>query len=158
MPMDFNKRLARLSANDGAFVVKSDLGEIRAGFHATGLPGTFDKFSSIESSRSFLEQPFISQKSTGEWVYSYLDYRLETATYQRIHGEIAIGEPFVPEVRKPHSDEDEMKHITWFRFSSQWRLSMPLTSGQLSDTSAPAQIRTAVSQWTGGRFRQFFGG
>jgi len=28
------------------------------------------------------------------------------------------------------------ENIVWFRFSSQWRLSMPLTSGQPSDTSA----------------------
>jgi hypothetical protein len=157
----FNKRLARLSTNDGAFVVRSDLSVIRAAFHASGLPVTFDKNSSIDSCRRFLGQPFISRKSTGEWVYSYLDYRLETATYQHIHGEIAIGEPFLPKVETRSAmlaATQRTKHIAWFRFSSDWRLSMPLTSGQLSDTSAPAQIRSTVSQWTGGRFRPFFGG
>jgi uncharacterized protein with NAD-binding domain and iron-sulfur cluster len=158
----FNKRLARLSAHDGAFVVTSDLSVIRAKFHTVGLPGTFDKLSSIDSCRRFLGQPFISRKSTGEWVYSYLDYQLESATYQRIHGEIAIGKPFLP-VAETFSTEQfalthMMKKIAWFHFSSRWRLSMPLTAGQVSDTSAPAQIRSTVSQWTGGRFRSFFRG
>ena len=163
----FNKRTARISSKDGAFVVRGDLSEIRANFYGHGLPGTADKTSSISGCSRFLGQPFISQKPTGEWVYSYLDYRLESATYQRVHGVIDIGEPFVdksnPVVYKDgllHSGTLEVapfeaEHIVWFRFSSQWRLSMPLTSGQTSDTSAGGQIRSTVSEWTGSRLGRF---
>ena len=155
----FNKRLARISAKDGAYVVSGDLSDIRTDFHAYDLPGTLDEVASVSCCSQFLELPFISQKSTGEWVYSYLDYRLETATFQRIFGYVAIGPPFVPEaVKKSSKDEEESKteEIAWFRFSSDWRLSMPLTSGQLTDASTPVQIRNTISQWTGGGFRQLF--
>jgi hypothetical protein len=165
----FNKRVARISSKEGAFVIRGDLGEIRAEFHGHGLPGTIDKVSSISGCRKFLAQPFISQKPSGEWVYSYLDYRLDSATYQRIHGVIELGEPFaeVPDEKKVdvvfssrdyEAEADKARNVAWFRFSSTWRLSMPLTSGQVSDTSAGGQIRSTVSQWAGSRLRQFLGG
>lgn len=140
----FNKRLARISANGGAFDIISDLGEVRASFSGVDLPGTIGKFPSIDRSRKFLELPFISQMPTGEWVYSYLDYRLDTATFQIVNGEIAIGPPFAPAVDGKRSPAD----VEWFRFSASWRLSVPLTSGQLSDTSVSGQLRRALSQWT----------
>ncbi len=159
----FNKRTARVSSEEGAFVVSGDLNEIRTDFHGWGLPGTASNVSAILSCRRFLEQPFISQKPAGEWVYSYLDYRLDSATYQRVRGEIEIGPPFVEHKGVIHSEKYEAadyaaEKIVWFRFSSSWRLSMPLTSGQVSDTSAGGQIRSTVAQWTGGRLRQFLGG
>ncbi len=158
----FNKRFARISEKDGVFVIRGDLGEIRAKFHGHGLPGTIDKFSSISGSLRFLGQPLISQRPSGEWVYSYLDYRLDAASYQRVHGEIEIGEPFVEDVDGAPvvycNRGDKSETIAWFRFSSSWRLSIPLTSGQMSDTSAGGQIRSTVAQWTGSRLRQFLGG
>jgi uncharacterized protein with NAD-binding domain and iron-sulfur cluster len=158
----FNKRVARISSKDGAYVVRGDLGEIQTDFHGRGLPGSIDRIPAIASCRRFLGQPFISQKPTGEWVYSYLDYRLDTATYQRIHGEIEIGPPFVEHKGVIRSEklsaEYPAEKIVWYRFSSSWRLSMPLTSGQVSDTSAGGQIRSTVAQWTGSRLRQFLGG
>ena len=159
----FNKRMARISAEEGAFVIRGDLSEIETDFHGRGLPGTIDKITTIASCRRFLGQPLISQKPTGEWVYSYLDYRLDSATYQQIHGEIEIGPPFVADQGVICSENyktaayDPLK-IAWYRFSSSWRLSMPLTSGQVSDTSAGGQIRSTVAQWTGSRLRQFLGG
>ncbi len=159
----FNKRLARISAEEGAFVIRGDFGEIETSFHVRGLPGTIDKLSAIASCRRFLGQPLISQKPTGEWVYSYLDYRLDSATYQQIDGEIHIGPPFVADevVICPgdYKTADYNKlNIAWYRLSTSWRLSMPLTSGQMSDTSAGGQIRSTVAQWTGSRLRQFLGG
>ena len=77
-PMRFNKRLARLSAEGRSFVVSGDFGAIQAVFRNPELPETFDGNSAIDTCRSYLAQPFISKKSTGEWVYSYLDYRLES--------------------------------------------------------------------------------
>ena len=159
----FNKRMARISAEEGAFVIRGDLSEIETDFHGRGLPGTIGKITTIASCRRFLGQPLISQKPTGEWVYSYLDYRLDSATYQRIHGEIEIGPPFVADQGVISSENyktaayDPLK-IAWYRFSSCWRLSMPLTSGQASDTSAGGQIRSTASQWTGSRLRQFLAG
>ena len=140
----FNKRLARISAHGGAFDIISDLGEVRASFSGDGLPGTIGKFPSIDRSRKFLELPFISQMPTGEWVYSFLDYRLDTATFQIVDGEIAIGPPFAPAVDGKRSAAD----VEWFRFSANWRLSVPLSSGQLSDTSVSGQLRRTLSQWT----------
>ena len=159
----FNKRFARISSKDGAFVMRGDLGEIRANFYRHGLPGTFDKISSISRCLKFLGQPFISQKPTGEWVYSYMDYRLDSATFQPVHGEIEINPPFFEDKGALSSKTFEganyaAENIVWFRFSSSWRLSMPITSGQTSDTSAGGQIRSVVSQWTGGQLPRFLGG
>jgi hypothetical protein len=144
-------------------VIRGDLSEIRADFHGCRLPGSVDKITAIASCRKFLGQPFISQKPTGAWVYSYLDYRLDGASYQQVHGEIEIGPPFVEHKGVLCSKEYEAaalaaEKIVWYRFSSSFRLSMPLTSGQGSDTSAGGQIRSTVAQWTGSRLRQFIGG
>lgn len=145
----FNKRLARISSREGAFDIISDLGEIRASFQGDGLPGTINNFPEIDSGRGFIELPLISRMSTGEWVYSYLDYRLDTASYQMVSGQVAIDEPFAPSgVYKPTAD------IPWFRISTNWRLSIPLSSGQLSDAGAPRQLRRVASQWTRGRLGQ----
>ena len=157
----FNKRLARIAADEGDFVVRSDLGEIRTALHGVGLPGSLDKVSSIKGCRKFLGQPFISQKPTGEWVYSYLNYRLDSAIYQQIKGCFDADGPFLESSYPKCSDDYSMEtyaqyNIAWFRFTSQWRLSMPLTSGQMSDTAAPGQINSIVSQWTRGRLGQFF--
>ena len=34
----------------------------------------------------------------------------------------------------------------WFRMSTQWRISVPLSSGQLSDTSTQDQLRNVAAQ------------
>ena len=152
----FKKRLARISSRDGAFDINGDLGEIRANFDQVGLPGTIDKFPELDHGRKLIERPFISQMSTGEWVYSFLDYRLDSATCQRVSGEVAIGEPFAPAGGNEPYPVHPSGNIPWFRFSTNWRLSIPLTSGQLSDTSAPSDLRNIASQLRGGRFGQLF--
>lgn len=146
----FNKRLARISSRDGAFVVRSDLGEIRASFRGVGLPGAINDFPEIDDRRRLLDLPFVSQMPTGEWIYSYLDYRLDAASYQLVAGEVKIQDPFLPS-RTYVSAGGE-----WFQFSANWRISVPLSSGQVSDTSAPARLQSLAAQWTDGRFRQLF--
>src|ERR1700722_9003863 len=110
----------------------------------------------LDHGRKLIERPFISQMSTGEWVYSFLDYRLDSATCQRVSGEVAVGEPFAPAGGNETYPVHPSGSIPWFRFSTNWRLSIPLTSGQLSDTSAPSDLRNIASQLRGGRFGQIF--
>ena len=95
--------------------------------------------------------------STGEWVYSFLDYRLEFGDLsERVSGEVAIGEPFAPAGGNETYPVHPSGSIPWFRFSTNWRLSIPLTSGRLLDTSAPSDLRNIASQLRGGRFGQLF--
>ena len=149
----FNKRMARISAEEGAFVIRGDLGEIETNFHGCGLPGTIDKLSAISSCRRFLGQPLISQKPTGEWVYSYLDYRLDSATYQQIDGKIDIGPPFVADqgVISPGDyktvDYDPLD-IAWYRFSTSWRLACRSPPGK---SRTRPQADRSGPRWRSGR-------
>ena len=127
------ERIARISAKGGAYVVSGDLGEIRTNLWEPSFPGTVDQIPVVSSCSQFLGLPFISRKPTGEWVYSYLDYRLETATYERIHGYIDIGKPFVPSKQssstdlsskdyssKDYDDNSEAEKVTSFDSPAQW--------------------------------------
>jgi uncharacterized protein with NAD-binding domain and iron-sulfur cluster len=149
----FNKRQTRIAAQGGDFDIDGDLGEIQANFTRTGLSGSIGKFPEIEEGRGFLDLPLISKLATGAWVYSYLDYRLDTATFQMVDGEIAIGPPFVEDAQL--LDASDSTDVPWFRFSAQWRISVPLSSGQVSDTEAPKQLRSLASQLRRARFGQF---
>jgi uncharacterized protein with NAD-binding domain and iron-sulfur cluster len=149
----FNKREARIAAQGGDFDIDGDLGEIQANFTRCGLPGSIGKFPAIDAGRRFLDLPLISKLPTGAWVYSYLDYRLDSATFQLVDGEIAIGPPFVEHVGILHSYS--WKYVPWFRFAANWRISVPLSSGQVSDAEAPEQLRSLASQLRRARFGQF---
>ena len=155
----FNKRLARISSRGGDFDISGDFGEIRAIFDRVTLPGTIGRFSTIEDASNLLKMPLISQLSTGAWVYSYLDYQLETATFQLVDGLIEFDTPAVqPFSRQVKSDQAPAgcPAVPWFRMSTNWRLSVPLTSGQISDTTAQDQLRNAAAHLRRARNRTLF--
>jgi uncharacterized protein with NAD-binding domain and iron-sulfur cluster len=139
----FHKRMARISSRGGDFDINGDFGEVQGYFKTTGLPGTINRFPEIDGQRQFLEQPLISQLPTGAWVYSYLDYHLDTATFQRLDGEIRMDAPNAPIDDITPADP---LSFPWFRMSTQWRISVPLSSGQLSDTSTQDQLRNVAAQ------------
>jgi uncharacterized protein with NAD-binding domain and iron-sulfur cluster len=141
----FNKRLASISSQGANFEVNGDLGEIRATFTPKGLPGLIGRFPEIEDGRRFLNYPLISQLQTGAWVYSYLDYQLDSATFQALDGEISIRKPFLasPDGRDVLSSQPtpDLPPAPWFLMSTHWRISVPLSSGQISDVKAQQQVR-----------------
>ena len=143
----FNKRLASISSQGANFEVNGDLGEIRATFTPKGLPGLIGRFPEIEDGRRFLNYPLISQLQTGAWVYSYLDYQLDSATFQALDGEISIRKPFLasPDGRDVLSSQPtpDLAPAPWFLMSTHWRISVPLRSGQISDVKAQQQMRAS---------------
>lgn len=94
----YNKRFARISSNDGAFEIQSDLGQVSANLENDGLPGvaTNKRFSRLKTVRQLVENPFISLTQGGVWVYSQLNFCFDTATFQGVSGDVALGAPFDP--------------------------------------------------------------
>ena len=130
----FNKRLARITSDKGSFDVQCDLGELSTELSEHGLPGraTNPRFSRLQSIRQLLDRPFISQTTNGAFVYSYLDFCFDTATFQGISGQAALGAPFDPRPSPPAffpvfsiANED----YGAFRFQTNWKLSVPLSAG-----------------------------
>ncbi|GGC54489.1 NAD(P)-binding protein [Chelatococcus reniformis] len=130
----FNKRLARITSRDGSFQVQCDLGEIGTDLSERGLPGQAanPRFSRLKSVRRLLEHPLISLTTSGAFVYSHLDFRFDSATFQGAYGQVGLGAPFDPEPCPTGTldipsivDED----FGAFRFQTNWHLSVPLSAG-----------------------------
>jgi uncharacterized protein with NAD-binding domain and iron-sulfur cluster len=149
----FPKRLARISSREGSFDIHGDLGAIRAQFHDEGLPGVAGDFPEIQPICELVEHPLISQ-SADTWIYSYLDFCLETADFQRAGGAIVIGDPLVPTKLKGNARREHYKSdgVPWFRFSTKWTLSVPLTGVQGSPKILPDDLQRFVSSWQNNSF------
>lgn len=142
----FNKRLARITSDRGSFEVQCDLGEMSTDFSKNGLPGRAanSRFSHLQSIRQLLDRPFISQTTNGAFVYSYLDFCFDTATFQGVSGEVALGTPFDPSPSPSESftvssivDED----YGAFRFQTNWNLSVPLSAGAEQGSIIPSDLQ-----------------
>jgi uncharacterized protein with NAD-binding domain and iron-sulfur cluster len=141
----FNKRLARIASDGGAFELQCDLGEISTGFSEKGLPGRAGtpRFPRLTSMRQLLERPFIAQTTNGVFVYSYLDFHFDTATFQGVDGEVDLGAfdpspPAAPPL-KVYSIADT--DYGAFRFQTTWNLSVPLSAGAEQGNVVPPDLQ-----------------
>jgi uncharacterized protein with NAD-binding domain and iron-sulfur cluster len=159
----FNKMLARIRSLSSSYEIRCGLGEIGAHFYNEGLPGDISKFPNMSEVRDLMERPLISQTETGSWVYSYLDFCLDAATFQGISGHVSIGPPLIP----PPPDDDpyySFKSILKerygaFRLTTNWNLSLPLLSDNSLGTVVPPDLKDFAATWSGairGRFRAQF--
>jgi hypothetical protein len=150
----FSKRLGRIATNSLGFDVRSDLGQIRAQFGDRSLLGGVDDIPGIRDFCRLVDHPFIAQTSTGRWVYSYLDYRLDTAEFREIDGYIQIGEPFLPDrasdpastrAHRSKAKQGEYMRLDdyypWLRFTTRWTLSIPLPSEDTLGAIIPRDLR-----------------
>jgi uncharacterized protein with NAD-binding domain and iron-sulfur cluster len=122
----FNKRFGRISSLGGSFDIHSDLGQARSWLTPSGLPGDRDT-SGVDTICKLIEHPFISQRSTGDWVFSHFDLCLDTAEFQHIDGSLEVAPAFAGTDKpvafgRPRKDQSPL----WFHFSSHWTLSVPL--------------------------------
>ncbi|GIQ75080.1 FAD-dependent oxidoreductase [Bradyrhizobium sp. RD5-C2] len=148
----YNKRLARIASAGGAFELNCDLGEISTDLSAKGLPGRAGtaRFSRLKLVRQMLEHPLISQTTNGIFVYSHLDFFFDTATFQGVHGEVAILPPFDPDpadalgTSKVKSILDE--EYGAFRFETNWSLSVPLSAGDEQSNVVPPDLQEFASK------------
>jgi len=135
----FNKQLARITVDGGAFNVRSPIGNLRAGFERVGVPGDISDFGRIKDLRSKLEQPLVGVKKNGTFVYSILNFGLSAAVFQLITGTVNIRPPFVPPQPKDAYDfqlQASTGYPWGFRFLGRWTLSLPFDApaGKTSDT------------------------
>jgi len=145
----FNKRMARISAQQGNFTIGGDLGEIRARFRRAGLAGGIQDFPNIAANINVFKLPLISRRQSGEWVYSYLHYDLPSAVFQYVVGRV-VGRDKIIEASPIESGAAPRGRgaptaFRWYWFSANWRISVPLTSGQLSEESASQQLHEVAS-------------
>jgi uncharacterized protein with NAD-binding domain and iron-sulfur cluster len=138
----FNKRLAKISSQAGAFEIRSDLGEVRAYFQPKGLPGDSEQFPNLADVRDLLEHPLISQTPTRSWIYSYLDFHFDAATFQATSGKVAI------EGQEIQFDSILDQPFGAFRFMTNWNLSFPLSSGTSPENLGSDAVRRLASIWT----------
>jgi uncharacterized protein with NAD-binding domain and iron-sulfur cluster len=159
----FNKRLARIGSKGGSYEIRHEFGEVRALFHDEWLPGDISKFSHLKKVRELMERPLIGRTQTGSWAFSYLDFRLDAATFQAINGHVAIGEPLMAPGSGPegtyrfHSILD--RPYGAFRFSTNWTLSVPLWHDDTLGAAVPKDLKDFTATWSNavlGRFKSQF--
>ncbi len=151
----FKKRLARIRASDSSFDVRSDLGRIDASFADVSAPGGFADFGGLAALRTVFELPQISQSQTGQWIYSFLNLRLDAATFQGVEGKVIIGPPFVPEPPGPFPGLPR-GNAPWrgnvaFRFATEWELSLPIVSSVSDESPVPRSVNTFADAWVKSR-------
>ena len=154
----FNKRLARITSRGGGLDIRGDFGEIRAIFDRVTLPGTIGRFSTIEDASDLLKMPLISQlrPGRGSIPISTISSKLP---FQLVDGRIEFDTPAVqPFSRQVKSDQAPAGCPAgpWFRLSTNWRLSGPLTSGQISGHDRAGQVRNATAHLRRARNRTLF--
>jgi uncharacterized protein with NAD-binding domain and iron-sulfur cluster len=148
----FNKRLARIASDGGSFELQSDIGEIRTNLSDGKLPGRATRFPNLQSVRQLVERPFISLTTNGVFVYSYLDFCFDTATFQGVSGEVDLGAAFDP--RPPSPETVEVMSILdedygGFRFQTNWTLSVPLSEGAQEGSVVPPDLRAFANNLHG---------
>ena len=89
------------------------------GSNSSDLPGGIDDNDDLRTVCDLVEHPLISINSTGTWIYSRLDYCLDTAEFQPIIGSVVITDPFIPNGGTPLKYTPSA--IPWFRFSTTGR-------------------------------------
>jgi hypothetical protein len=101
-----------------------------------------------------LEQPIISETTSGSWVYSVLDYHLAGASFQSIEGDVERRgwescklhfNPILCEHPVPPEPEPSLPNYA-FRFITNWDLTLPILSGALDGLrpSPPAKSLAAA--------------
>jgi hypothetical protein len=146
----FNKRLARIASNGGSFQLQSDLGEVSTDLSEKGLPGraSTPRFSRLKSMRQLLDHPFVALTTNGAFVYSYLDFCFDAATFQGVCGEVGLGSPFDPSPEPSGTFVVESildKEYGAFRFQTSWKLSVPLSSGADSSNVIPRDLQALTA-------------
>jgi uncharacterized protein with NAD-binding domain and iron-sulfur cluster len=146
----FNKRIARITSDGGSFQLQSDLGEMSTDFSEKGLPGSAaaPRFSRLKTIRQLLDRPFIARTTSGVFVYSYLDFRFDTATFQGVSGEVDLGASFDPSKTSTVSSILE-KDYGAFRFQTNWNLSVPLSAGAEAGSVVPPDLHAFATTLQG---------
>ena len=144
----FNKRLARVASRGSDFDISGDFGEI---------PGAFHLDRSAWNHRPLFRDRRRPQFPRNAADLSALDRRVglfvsRLSTRDRYfpaHGDEGdrVRSPRVPPFsrRIEPGEEKCFPYIPWFRMSTNWRLSVPLTAGQISDTTAQNQLRNVAA-------------
>lgn len=135
----YNKRLGRIADKGGSFDVQCDLGQIRTWLKSSDLPGGIDDNDDLRTVCDLVEHPLISINSTGTWIYSRLDYCLDTAEFQPIDGSVVITDPFIPNGGTPLKYAPSA--IPWFRFSTHWTLTLPLVADRSKRSVVPSDVQ-----------------
>jgi hypothetical protein len=132
----FNKRIARITSDRGSFQLKSDLGDMGTNFLETGLPGRATRFPRLNNIRQLLDRPLIARTANEVFVYSFLDFCFDTATFQGVSGEVDLG-PFGTSRVSSIVDVD----YGAFRFQTSWNLSVPLSAGAEAGSVVPPDLQ-----------------
>jgi hypothetical protein len=111
-------------------------------FLETGLPGRATRFSRLKRIRQLLDRPFIARTANGVFVYSYLDFRFDSATFQAVSGEVDLSGSFDPSAPKT-SKVSSIVEVDYgaFRFQTDWNLSMPLSAGAEEGSVVPPDLQ-----------------
>jgi hypothetical protein len=141
----FGKQLAGMRTTLHSFDVRSPAGSLAAQFAPTGVPGDISQFKEISDVRGQLELPLVGVAKDGSFVFSFLHYYLDGATFQRVDGHVRVVLPFLPNVKEITLRGDVSTKPWGFRMQSEWSLSLPFgdvtqrTPSQLHNTRAVAE-------------------
>lgn len=135
----YNKRLGRISSSGGSFDIHSDLGQVSSWLQPSDLPGDRDDIG-VGAICKLVEHPFVSQRS-GDWIFSYLDFCLDTAEFQRVTGSLRVAPAFVRDPGDKAVTFGPAQSTPWFRFSTHWTLSIPFAAHRSSRPVVSQDLR-----------------
>jgi uncharacterized protein with NAD-binding domain and iron-sulfur cluster len=151
----FNKQLASVRIDGDSFDVRSPLGSIGAWFERYGVPGDISQYQSISRIRDRLEQPLVGVGPDGSFIYSILNFGLNTAAFQPVKGTINITLPFMP-TQGPLTLDPTLSAYPWgFRFSSHWRLSLPFGFPDQTTSGPGKSLRRVTAGYADAILGQF---
>ena len=147
----FKKRLARIRHVGDSFQLRNDDGEVSAQFASASLLGQIRDFPALPFVQHILGHPIISETTTGEWLWSYLDYHLERASFQSLSGSIAISQgPFQDSISfsgiiGPGNPGPTVLEPLGFRMVTDWDITLPAPAGEHDGVlAAPKRLHAAA--------------
>ena len=147
----FRKRLARIHRVEDSFLLRNDEGEVSAQFASASLLGQLADFPALPFVQHILEHPTISETTTGEWKWSYLDYHLESASFQSLSGSIDISQgPIQASIMfsgivGPGNTGPTTLAPLGFRMITDWDITLPAPAGEHDGVlAAPKRLHAAA--------------
>jgi hypothetical protein len=146
----FKKRLAKIRRVEDSFQLRNDDGEVSAQFASASLLGQIRDFPVLPSVQHILDHPTISETMTGEWMWSYLDYHLESASFQSLSGSIAISQGHFQDsisfsgIVGPGNPGPTIAPFG-FRMVTDWDITLPAPAGEHGGVlAAPKRLHAAA--------------
>jgi hypothetical protein len=160
----FRKQMARINRVGDSFLVRNSEGEISVNFQIGTQLGQIRDFAQARTLYDILKQPIICETPQGGFIWCYIDYHFNRASFQGLTGDCGIKQGGFEAVIDIKSDAgplvaakgEEKKIPAWgVRLLTDWSITLPVRMGEFDGLlPKPSSAHgVAATNWLMARLR-----